>query len=382
MPDTLGVIGGGQLGAFFVRAAKSLGFRTMVLEPDPHSPAGAIADIHLIAAYDDATSLQQMAETCRGVTIEFENAPTTSLQFLAQHTIVQPAADAVAITQDRRREKLFCVSIGLATAPFAVIESADDISSLDITFPAILKTAQLGYDGKGQRRVTTTEQVRDAWYGFGCVPCVLEQIVPLQAELSVIVARNREGNTVAFAPTLNVHVNGILDASTAPLTIRQLDQHGILKPSDLLAEAQNAARHIAQQLNYVGVLGIEFFIASDCLLVNELAPRPHNSGHWTIDATLCSQFEQQVRILAGLPLGDTAMIRPAVAMVNLLGEHWPLGEQYAALESLGHHEYLHPYGKQQARPGRKMGHITVCGSDADTALGRARQLRDDFAQQH
>jgi 5-(carboxyamino)imidazole ribonucleotide synthase len=382
MPDTLGVIGGGQLGAFFVRAAKSLGFRTMVLEPDPHSPAGAIADIHLIAAYDDATSLQQMAETCRGVTIEFENAPTTSLQFLAQHTIVQPAADAVAITQDRRREKLFCVSIGLATAPFAVIESADDISSLDITFPAILKTAQLGYDGKGQRRVTTTEQVRDAWYGFGCVPCVLEQIVPLQAELSVIVARNHEGNTVAFAPTLNVHVNGILDASTAPLTIRQLDQHGILKPSDLLAEAQNAARHIAQQLNYVGVLGIEFFIASDCLLVNELAPRPHNSGHWTIDATLCSQFEQQVRILAGLPLGDTAMIRPAVAMVNLLGEHWPLGEQYAALESLGHHEYLYPYGKQQARPGRKMGHITVCGSDADTALGRARQLRDDFAQQH
>lgn len=382
MPDTLGVIGGGQLGAFFVRAAKSLGFRTMVLEPDPHSPAGAIADIHLIAAYDDATSLQQMAETCRGVTIEFENAPTTSLQFLAQHTIVQPAADAVAITQDRRREKLFCVSIGLATAPFAVIESADDISSLDITFPAILKTAQLGYDGKGQRRVTTTEQVRDAWYGFGCVPCVLEQIVPLQAELSVIVARNREGDTVAFAPTLNVHVNGILDASTAPLTIRQLDQHGILKPSDLLAEAQNAARHIAQQLNYVGVLGIEFFIASDCLLVNELAPRPHNSGHWTIDATLCSQFEQQVRILAGLPLGDTAMIRPAVAMVNLLGEHWPLGEQYAALESLGHHEYLYPYGKQQARPGRKMGHITVCGSDADVALGRARQLRDDFAQQH
>lgn len=382
MPDTLGVIGGGQLGAFFVRAAKSLGFRTMVLEPDPHSPAGAIADIHLIAPYDDATSLQQMAETCRGVTIEFENAPTTSLQFLAQHTIVQPAADAVAITQDRRREKLFCVSIGLATAPFAVIESADDISSLDITFPAILKTAQLGYDGKGQRRVTTTEQVRDAWYGFGCVPCVLEQIVPLQAELSVIVARNREGDTVAFAPTLNVHVNGILDASTAPLTIRQLDQHGILKPSDLLAEAQNAARHIAQQLNYVGVLGIEFFIASDCLLVNELAPRPHNSGHWTIDATLCSQFEQQVRILAGLPLGDTAMIRPAVAMVNLLGEHWPLGEQYAALESLGHHEYLYPYGKQQARPGRKMGHITVCGSDADVALGRARQLRDDFAQQH
>lgn len=381
MSDTLGVIGGGQLGAYFVRAATSLGYRTMVLEPDLHSPAGALADIHLTAGYDDAAALERMAGSCRGITIEFENAPIASLQFLAQHTTVRPAVAAVAITQDRRAEKRFCTSIGLATAPHAVIESMEDLSLINIEFPAVLKTAQLGYDGKGQRRVSTREQTRDAWHELGQVPCVLEQIVALQAELSIIVARSHKGDTANFSPTLNVHVNGILDVSVAPLTVQLLTQQGVLKAGDLLAQAQHAARHIAEQLGYVGVLGIEFFIADNCLLVNELAPRPHNSGHWTIDATRCSQFEQQVRILAELPLGDTAMIHPAVAMVNLLGDRWQLGEPNTAVSSPDDNEYLHLYGKHEARSGRKMGHITVCGADSAGVLDRARQLRDDFTRQ-
>jgi len=370
MGDALGVVGGGQLGRYFVLAARALGYTTVVLEPDPHAPAGAVADEHIVAAYDDESALDRMAELCRAVTLEFENPPVAALHYLARRVTLCPSPSAVEIAQDRRREKRFCRDLGLAVVPYLEMNDESDAHRFAESdaptpfFPAILKTTRLGYDGKGQRRVQEMSQLADAFVSLDGAPCVLEQVVALDAEFSVVVARGADGEVATFAPTHNSHVDGILDASTAPFD------------SPVVAQGVDAAVRIASALDYVGVLAVEFFVSKGALLVNELAPRPHNSGHWTLDAAHTSQFEQQVRALTGMALGDTSMTYPAVAMVNLLGDRWQHGEPRRALPDANAGELLHLYGKREARSGRKMGHLTVLGDAVDSVLVRAIQLRD------
>jgi len=369
MGDALGVIGGGQLGRYFVQAAQALGFRTVVLEPDQLSPAGAVADHHIVAAYDDSDALTELADLCSAVTVEFENPPVATLEFLAERIIVRPSPNAVAIAQDRRREKQFCVDNRIQVAPFAVIENLDDVGAIadraDELFPAILKTARMGYDGKGQQRLANYTELRGAFTALGNVPCVLEKLVPLDDELSVIVARGMDGEVVTYEPTRNLHVDGVLDVSSAPIPNSQVTE-----------QARKVALRLAEALDYVGVLGVEFFVSGGELLVNEVAPRPHNSGHWTIDAAQTSQFEQQVRALVGMPLGSTAMTHPAVVMLNLLGDRWAHGDPNFALAASDSAAHLHLYGKSEAKPGRKMGHLTVVGNEMSQVLSHARQLRD------
>ncbi|MBX9811628.1 MAG: 5-(carboxyamino)imidazole ribonucleotide synthase [Burkholderiales bacterium] len=366
-PDAmLGMLGGGQLGRMFTLAAHSMGYRVTVLDPDPLSPAGAVADVHLKAAYQDREALQQLADTCVAVTTEFENVPAASLRWLAGHCAVRPAGDCVAIAQDRIREKRFLSSAGLEVAPFAVIEREADLDGLDKSlFPGVLKRARFGYDGKGQARVATTEQARAAFAAMGAEPCVLEKLVTLACEVSVVVARGDDGAVRCFPVAENRHRNGILDVSIVPARI----SHGLAQ------QAERAAVEVAHRFDYCGVLAVEFFVTADGrLLANEIAPRPHNSGHYTIDACVTSQFEQQVRTLCGLPLGDTRLLSP-VAMVNLLGDAWQHGQP--AWDKLFVHPEakLHLYGKHEARPGRKMGHYTVLGPTAEEALQRALAIR-------
>ena len=369
MGDALGVIGGGQLGRYFVQAAQALGFRTVVLEPDQLSPAGAVADHHIVAAYDDSDALTELADLCSAVTVEFENPPVAALEFLAERIIVRPSPNAVAIAQDRRREKQFGVDNRIQVAPFAVIANLDDVGVIadraDELFPAILKTARMGYDGKGQQRLANYTELRGAFTALGNVPCVLEKLVPLDDELSVIVARGMDGEVVTYEPTRNLHVDGVLDVSSAPIPNSQVTE-----------QARKVALRLAEALDYVGVLGVEFFVSGGELLVNEMAPRPHNSGHWTLDAAQTSQFEQQVRALVGMPLGSTAMTHPAVVMLNLLGDRWAHGEPNFALAASDSAAHLHMYGKSEAKPGRKMGHLTVVGNEMSQVLAHARQLRD------
>jgi 5-(carboxyamino)imidazole ribonucleotide synthase len=359
-PATLGILGGGQLGRYFVMAARTMGYRTMVLEPDPNAPAGAVADVHLVAAYDDVDALRELAEHCAVVTTEFENPPAHALQRLERSTVVRPSAAAIAVAQDRRAEKRFLAGIGVPTAPFAVIESTGDLSRHGITFPAILKTARMGYDGKGQVTVADDTQLAQAWHSLGDVACVLEQRLPLDREVSVVLGRSPDGATAAFPVSQNTHVDGILDLTVVPAQVPD--------------GAVDLAIDIAAALDYVGVLAVEMFVVGGRLLVNELAPRPHNSGHWTLDAALTSQFEQQVRAVCGLPLGDTALSAPGVAMVNLLGDLWSDGQPnwQAATQPAAH---LHLYGKVEPRPGRKMGHLTVTGASPADAAERALACR-------
>lgn len=358
-PATLAVLGGGQLGRFFVRAAQELGYRVWVLDPDPHAPAGQIAHRHVVAAYDDPAALAELAAHAAAVTTEFENVPAATLEQLAERVPVRPGAAAVAVCQDRRAEKRFLAANGLPHGPFAVIESAADCERASaVRFPALLKTARLGYDGKGQQLVASAEALPTAWAALGKVPCVLEERLELAAELSVVLARGLEGTIVAFPPGANVHRNGILDATTAPAPL----------PKAVCQKAVAIARAVAERLDYVGVLGVEFFWTRDGrLYVNEMAPRPHNSGHHTLDACSVSQFDQQVRALCGLPLAPVRTHSRAV-MVNLLGDLW-FDEQGAYREPdwagllVLPHLALHLYGKREARRGRKMGHFTVTGDD-------------------
>lgn len=364
---TLGVLGGGQLGQMFVLRARSMGYRTAVLDPDPLSPAGAAADLHLVAAYDDAHALARLADECVAVTTEFENVPAATLEELERRTRVRPAPGAVAIAQDRVREKGFFRSAGLATAEFAAIRDAGDIAGAVARagMPAILKTSRFGYDGKGQARVGDAAAVAEAFTRFGGVPCILEQRLTLELEISVVVARGANGALAAFPPAENVHRDGILETSVVPASV----------PPTLAREAMRAAERIAQALEYVGVLGVEFFVANGGqLYVNEIAPRPHNSGHWTQDACRVDQFEQQVRALAGLPLGDPSLLSP-VCMINLLGDLWTRGEPRwaAALAMPG--VRLHLYGKAEPRPGRKMGHLNCLAATPAEALRLAHAAR-------
>lgn len=364
---TLGILGGGQLGRMFTLAARTMGYRVMVLDPDAASPAGQLADWHVQADYTDADALKQMGEACAAVTTEFENVPAASLIELARHCRVAPSADAVAIAQDRTHEKTWLAGHGLATAPFAVINGETELEAglAETGTPALLKVSRFGYDGKGQARVATLDEARAAFRTFGNQPCVLEGFVNLDAEVSVVLARNDAGECALFPVAENQHANGILDISIVPARI---------SPA-LTDQARDMARAIADQLGYVGILAVEFFVADGRLLVNEVAPRPHNSGHYTLDACVTDQFEQQVRVVCGLPLGDTRLLSPVV-MLNILGDRWrDGGPHWDAL--LAHPAVkLHLYGKETARPGRKMGHCNVLDADVNAALALAEQMRD------
>ena len=360
-PATLGILGGGQLGRYFVMAARTMGYRTVVLEPDPNAPAGGLADEHIVAAFDDESALKHLAAECAVVTTEFENPPAAAMEFLSLHIAVQPSSTAVAIAQDRRTEKAFLRSAGVTVAPYAVIEADDHVGvAADLHYPAILKTARLGYDGKGQVTVGSPADLENAWLQLDRQPCVLEQRLQLDAEVSVVLARDSRGDTATYPVVHNTHVNGILDCTVVPYAANGAAE---------LAEA------VAAALDYVGVLAVEMFIVDGQLLVNELAPRPHNSGHWTLDAARTSQFEQQVRAVCGVGLGDPSMTVPAVAMVNLLGDLWAGGEPDWSVALADPAASLHLYGKTTPRPGRKMGHITVTGATPDEAQQRAMAIR-------
>lgn len=368
----LGLLGGGQLGRMFTMAAHQLGYQVTVLDSDADSPAGRVADDFICAEYTDQAALQQLADQCAAVTTEFENIPAESLAQLSEFCIVIPDAKCVSIAQNRISEKKFLQANGFSIAPFAVIEQIDHVDLLlnqcnhpiDL-FPGRLKVSQFGYDGKGQRQVKDAAGLKAAFTSMRSIPCVLEKNMPLKCEVSVILARSRSGETACFPVVENQHVDGILDVSIVPARI-----------SDVLSKmALDTATKVADTLNYQGVLCVEFFVLTDDrLLINEIAPRPHNSGHFSIDACMTSQFEQQVRVLCNMPLGSTLLSQPSV-MINLLGDLWQKGEpdwsqvlQYPAVK-------LHLYGKKKARPGRKMGHFTVLDITNEKALTRALHIK-------
>jgi 5-(carboxyamino)imidazole ribonucleotide synthase len=368
----LGLLGGGQLGRMFTMAAQSMGYRVVVLDPGADSPAGSVADDHIRADYLDAAALRELAARCAAATTEFENVPAESLRFLAEHCIVSPGADSVAVAQDRIREKAFLVSAGLEVAPFKVVARVDDLDdTIAPLLPGILKRSRLGYDGKGQARVSSVQDTRSAFAAMGGEPCVLEKLLALDVELSCVVARGFDGHIVTWPVAENRHAHGILDASIVPARV-----------SPPLAEAaRDAAIVVAERLDYRGVLCVEFFVLRDGrLLANEIAPRPHNSGHYTIDACVTSQFEQQARVLCRLPLGETAPHCPAV-MVNLLGDLWAAGEPRWELVLSHPRAKLHLYGKREARPGRKMGHYTVLGDTLAHALAHAEDIKSLLTEQ-
>jgi 5-(carboxyamino)imidazole ribonucleotide synthase len=365
---TLGIMGGGQLGRMFVHAAQRMGYRTAVLDADAQSPAGCVSHHHVQTAYDDAAGLAQLAALSQAISTEFENVPARSLSVLEENSPVYPSAACVETCQDRVKEKLHFLACNVPCAPFAVIESEADIDRADARLlPGIVKTAQLGYDGKGQVRVRSRDDLRAAWHELRGVRCVLEQRLDLLLEISVIVARNALGEVVNLPVQQNLHRGGILAVTQVP---------GPNMDDALAQQAVIAARRIAAAMDYVGVLCVEFFVLKDeSLVANEMAPRPHNSGHYSIEACDISQYELQVRTLANLPLIQPTLREPAV-MLNLLGDLWfgDDGEQRvpdwpSVLQVPG--AALHLYGKTQARHGRKMGHITLTAPTADEALARA-----------
>ena len=363
--STVGVLGGGQLGRMFVFRAHEMGYRVVVLDPDPKSPAGLVADEHLQAAYDEETALRTLASGCAAVTTEFENVPAGTLALLNSLTSVSPSSVAVAIAQDRILEKTHLADAGFQTAAFLPVRSAEGAHEAfeRLGRPAILKTNRLGYDGKGQTVVSSARECAAAFERLGRQECILEEKLALELEISVIIARSAKGETAVYPPGENVHRNGILYSTVVPARI----------PESLAREAQAMAEEITRSLEYVGVMGVELFVAnSGQLYVNEIAPRPHNRGHYSIDAAATDQFEQQLRAMCGLPLGSTRLLSP-VAMINLLGDLWDTGEPHwaGALEVPA--VRLHLYGKAEARPGRKMGHLTCVADTADEALAGAEK---------
>jgi 5-(carboxyamino)imidazole ribonucleotide synthase len=378
--STLGVLGGGQLGRMWVHTAQRMGYRTAVLDPDAQSPAGLVSHHHIHTDYLDAAGLQQLAAVCQAVTTEFENVPADALAQLAVTLPVSPAASAVAVAQDRAREKAHFVKCGVPVAPYEVMDTAEQLADLwadaanaaviDNLLPGILKTSRMGYDGKGQLRVRTRDELNAGWAKLGSVPCVLEKMLPLTSECSVIVARGRDGATVNLPVQRNLHRDGIL-------AVTEVFEGNV--PEALAHQAITAAKAVAQALNYVGVLCVEFFVlANGELVVNEIAPRPHNSGHYSQDACDVSQFELQVRTMADLPLTQPRLHSPAI-MLNLLGDLWfananaeqvePAWQQVLALPGT----HLHLYGKREARVGRKMGHLNITAATPQAARAVAQQ---------
>ena len=373
-PVMLGVMGGGQLGRMFVHAAQATGYFTAVLDPDAASPAGLVSHVHIQTPYLDEQGLAQLAQRCAAITTEFENVPAPALLALSATRHTAPSGEAVGIAQDRAQEKAHFVRCGVPCAPYAVLETPAQLAAIpDDLLPGILKTTRLGYDGKGQARVTTRAELAAAWGEMKHVACVLEKMLPLKAECSVIVARGQDGTCVNLPVQLNLHREGILAVTEA--------YEGNM-PLALAERAIVAAKSIAEGLQYVGVLCVEFFVlADDSLVVNEMAPRPHNSGHYSINACDQSQFDLQVRTLANLPLVQPRQLSPA-SMLNLLGDLWvngvtPPWDDLLALPGT----HLHLYGKSQASKGRKMGHLNITGATVAevraTALAAAKLLGID-----
>ena len=382
-PTWLGVMGGGQLGRMFAHAAQAMGYKVAVLEPAAVCPAGDVAERLITADYSDPQALAELTRLCAAVTTEFENVPADSMALLAGASFVAPSADCVSVAQDRIAEKRFFVDCaaasGVLPAPHQVIASMDDVAAIaDELLPGILKTVRMGYDGKGQVRVDTRADVAAAFAAMG-VTCLLEKMLPLAYEVSVLTARGVDGVSVVYPIAENVHRDGILFTTTVP---------GPNVDAACARKAQDAARAIVERLDYVGVLCVEFFVLADgSLVVNEMAPRPHNSGHYTIDACVTSQFAQQVRAMARLPLGDVRQHSPAV-MLNILGDLWfdgvdggdglsepdaagarePAWDKVAALPGA----CLHLYGKEDARRGRKMGHATFVAASLAEAQQQLR----------
>ena len=365
---TLGVLGGGQLGRMFVHAAQAMGYFTAVLDADPTSPAGLVSHHHVQTGYEDAAGLAELARLADAVTTEFENVPATALAALGALRPVSPAAGAVAVAQDRAQEKAHFVRCGVECAPYAVIETAEQLAAVPADLlPGILKTARMGYDGKGQVRVKTAAELAAAWESVDRVACVLEKMLPLALECSVIVARGADGACVHLPVQRNLHRDGILAVT---------EVHADNLPGDLARQAIAGAISIATGLAYVGVLCVEFFVLQDgSLVVNEIAPRPHNSGHYSQNACDVSQFELQVRTMAGLPLTQPRQHSPAF-MLNLLGDLWfaadgsqqtPPWAEVLALPGT----HLHLYGKRDAKRGRKMGHLNITADSADAARATA-----------
>jgi 5-(carboxyamino)imidazole ribonucleotide synthase len=369
--STLGMLGGGQLGRMFVTAARTMGYEVIVLDPDTYSPAGGLASEHLAKDYDDTEALDYLAQHCAVVTTEFENIPAVTLAYLAKSVSVHPSATTLHIAQHRKLEKEFFRQQGLHTADFLALESEADLDSArNFSYPAILKTATLGYDGKGQVVCYSFDELKSAFEQVGKKPCVLEQRIDLAAEVSVVLGRSLAGEVTCFPIAENSHTNGILDVTLVPASIS----------AELADEVIDAATRIANGLDYCGVLAVEFFISTDNrVLVNEMAPRPHNSGHYTLDACDSSQFEQQVRMVCGLPAGSCRLHTP-VAMWNVLGDIWPEDgiPQWDAMLQLEQAK-LHLYGKKEARLGRKMGHINCLGETLEEALSLLDRVRETLS---
>ncbi len=365
--STLGMLGGGQLGRMFVIAARTMGYEVIVLDPDADSPAGKTASRHLQAAYDDRGALDDLAQHCAAVSTEFENIPADTLDYLAKSLPVHPSASALRIAQNRVLEKKFFDRQGLNTTPYLAINSdADLVLAENFEYPAILKTATLGYDGKGQFVCNSFDELGTAYNQISSQACVLEKKIDLAMEVSVVLCRSETGDVDYFPVAQNEHRNGILDISAAPAELSQ--ETGIA--------VRQAARSIADGLDYCGVLAVEFFISTDQqVLVNEMAPRPHNSGHFTIDACETSQFEQQLRMMCGIPAGSSRQ-HSAVVMWNILGDLWPRDGTPDWGEVLGQGNMkLHLYGKSEARAGRKMGHINCLASDTIEARKQLDEIK-------
>jgi 5-(carboxyamino)imidazole ribonucleotide synthase len=356
---TIGVMGAGQLGRMFAIAARRMGYRVHTFSPDRDTPTGQVADLEVSAPFDDHDALVAFAAGVDAVTFEFENVPAESVAVVSGHAPVRPSGHVLHVTQHRAREKTFLAKAGLPVTPFALVESeaalADAVARLGC--PAVLKTASFGYDGKGQAKIAKPDEALAAWEAIGRQPAVLEAFIDFEREVSIVAARGADGSIAHYGVIENRHRHHILDVSTAPADV----------PAHVAAEADAIARAVLEALDVVGLLCVEMFLARDGrLLINELAPRPHNSGHLTFDAAVTSQFEQQLRAVCGLPLGSTELLRPA-AMANLLGDLWTDGEPRWDAACAFSDVKLHLYGKSSARPGRKMGHLTALAATAREA---------------
>jgi 5-(carboxyamino)imidazole ribonucleotide synthase len=365
---TIGVLGSGQLGRMFAISARRLGYRVHTYSPDRDTPTGQIADIEVDAPYEDLDRVREFASAVDVVTFEFENVPAATAEMAARHALVRPAGQVLHITQHRLREKTFLSTHGFPVTRFLAVTREEDLRGAEGFGPGILKTAGFGYDGKGQYRVGSVADTVSAWEKMGRQEAVLESLVDFEAELSVVGVRSHNGECAFFAPSANAHVNGVLDISVAPAPFH---------PS-VTRDAIKITQGILEQLDVTGVLCVEFFLARNGrLIINELAPRPHNSGHLTIDACITSQFEQQLRAVCGLPLGSTQMLRPA-AMANLLGDVWANapGNQPDWAAALAMPDVnLHLYGKTEWRKGRKMGHLTATADTPAAAENAVREAR-------
>ena len=367
---TLGVMGSGQLGRMFAIEARKMGYRIHTFSPDSDSPTGQIADREVTASYADEAAVRDFARGISVLTFEFENVPSQTVEWAAEHCLVRPAGRVLHICQHRLREKEFLASAGLPVAPFRKVKSAAELATAaaEIGLPGVLKTAAFGYDGKGQRKLLPGDDLAAVWCPFEGAPAVLEGFIRFEREISVLVCRGVDGSMATWPVCENEHADHILDITYCPARI----------PAAVAEDARALAERVAVSLDLVGVLAVELFLLADGgIVINELAPRPHNSGHFSFDASVTSQFAQQVRAVCGLPLGSTDSLSPA-AMSNLLGDVWldsrtGTPNWAAALAIPG--VFLHLYGKAEPKRGRKMGHITALGSDVNTAAEKARMAR-------